>query len=195
MVEAAANSAAGLMGRDAVGTAIERLRRNPEIERLEPRKPTAESRAGMAHTEVYSTRHNLGLEQAVKDMAGDHGGRHRPRPAGAGRGREGSYPAGAGISAERGTNGGNSLRHGSGADAWRLSRGRRARARPPRCVQSPTYTGSTATRSFLRPSPGAPAVALGDDCDARPYCVDKLFGPIQEKWRRPTPFALLLPRI
>ena len=70
MVEAAANAAAGLMGREAVGTAIERLRRNTEIERLEPRKPTAESRAGMAHTEVYSTRHNLGLEQAVKDMAG-----------------------------------------------------------------------------------------------------------------------------
>ena len=70
MVEAAANAAAGLMGREAVGTAIERLRRNPEIERLEPRKPTAESEAGMAHTEVYSTRHNLGLEQAVRDMAG-----------------------------------------------------------------------------------------------------------------------------
>ena len=69
MVEAAANAAAGLLGREAVGTAIERLRRNPEIERLEPKKPTAESRAGMAHTEVYSTRHNLGLEQAVRDMA------------------------------------------------------------------------------------------------------------------------------
>ena len=58
------------MGREAVGTAIERLRRNPEIERLEPKKPTAESRAGMVHTEVYSTRHNLRLEQAVRDMAG-----------------------------------------------------------------------------------------------------------------------------
>ena len=54
MVEAAANAAAGLMGRDAVGTTIERLRRNPEIERLEPKKPTAESRAGMVYTEVYS---------------------------------------------------------------------------------------------------------------------------------------------
>ena len=59
------------MGREAVGTTVERLRRNPEIERLEPRKPTAESEAGMAHTEVYSTRHNLGLEQAVRDMAGN----------------------------------------------------------------------------------------------------------------------------
>ena len=46
MVEAAANAAAGLLGREAVGTAIERLRRNPEIERLEPKKPTAESRRG-----------------------------------------------------------------------------------------------------------------------------------------------------
>ena len=36
----------------AVGATIERLRRNPEIERLKPKKPTAESRAGMAHTEV-----------------------------------------------------------------------------------------------------------------------------------------------
>ena len=54
MVEAAANAAAGLMGRDAVGTAIERLHRNPEIERLKPKKPTAESRSGMAHTEVYA---------------------------------------------------------------------------------------------------------------------------------------------
>ena len=68
MVEAAANAAAGLIGPEALKTAIERLRRNPEIERLEPKKPTAESRAGMVHTEVYSTRHNLGLEQAVKDM-------------------------------------------------------------------------------------------------------------------------------
>ena len=59
MVEAAANAAAGLIGPEALKTAIERLRRNPEIERLEPKKPTAESRAGMVHTEVYSTRHNL----------------------------------------------------------------------------------------------------------------------------------------
>ena len=68
MVEAAANASAGLLGPEALKTAIERLRRNPEIERLEPKKPTAESLAGMAHTEIYSTRHNLRLEQAVKNM-------------------------------------------------------------------------------------------------------------------------------
>ena len=69
MVEAAANRAAGLLGREAVVTAIERVRRNPEIEALVLPKATAESNAGMAHTERYSTRHNLGMEQAVRDMA------------------------------------------------------------------------------------------------------------------------------
>ena len=70
MVEAAANRAAGLLGREAVTTAVARVRRNPEIEALESPKATAESNAGMAHTERYSTRHNLGMEQAVRDMAG-----------------------------------------------------------------------------------------------------------------------------
>ena len=62
MVEAAANRAAGLLVREAVTTAITRVRRNPEIEALELPKATAESNAGMAHTERYSTRHNLGME-------------------------------------------------------------------------------------------------------------------------------------
>ncbi|MCY3981339.1 MAG: relaxase domain-containing protein [Alphaproteobacteria bacterium] len=39
MVEAAANAAAGLLGREAAGTAIERVRRNPEIEALELPRP------------------------------------------------------------------------------------------------------------------------------------------------------------
>ena len=173
MVEAAANSAAGLMGRDAVGTAIERLRRNPEIERLEPRKPTAESRAGMAHTEVYSTRHNLGLEQAVKDMAGTmaadtgHG-----LPAQAVEEKvhtllEQGYP----LSGEQ-------------TEAIRFASSRGARVA---VIEGAAGSGKTTT---LRPItdlhrehgyeivPTAvawrTAVALGDDCDARPYCVDKL---------------------
>ena len=173
MVEAAANAAAGLMGREAVGTAIERLRRNPEIERLEPRKATAESRAGMAHTEVYSTRHNLGLEQAVKDMAGTmaadtgHG-----LPAQAVEEKvhtllEQGYP----LSQEQ-----------SLAIRFATARGGRVAV-----IEGAAGSGKTTT---LRPItdlhrehgyeivPTAvawrTAVALGDDCDARPYCVDKL---------------------
>ncbi len=173
MVEAAANAAAGLMGREAVGTAIERLRRNPEIERLEPKKPTAESRAGMAHTEVYSTRHNLGLEQAVRDMAEamaedtGHG-----LPEGAVKERletllEQGYP----LSQEQSL----TIHHAT------VKGGRVA------VIEGAAGSGKTTT---LRPItdlhkehgyeivPTAvawrTAVALGDDCDARAYCVDKL---------------------
>ena len=173
MVEAAANAAAGLMGRDAVATAIERLRRNPEIERLEPKKPTAESRAGMAHTEVYSTRHNLGLEQAVKDMAeamaGDTG---HGLPEDVVKEKveallDRNYP----LSQEQSL----AIRHAT-------VKGSRVAV-----IEGAAGSGKTTT---LRPItdlhrehgyeivPTAvawrTAVALGDDCDARPYCVDKL---------------------
>ena len=173
MVEAAANAAAGLMGREAVGTTVERLRRNPEIERLEPRKPTAESEAGMAHTEVYSTRHNLGLEQAVRDMAGNMAadtGHGLPAPA---------------VEAEVET----LLDRGYPLSEEQISAIRFATARYGRVAVIEGAAGSGKTTT-LRPItdlhrehgydivPTAvawrTAVALGDDCDARPYCVDKL---------------------
>ena len=173
MVEAAANAAAGLMGRDAVGTAIERLRRNPEIERLEPRKPTAESRAGMVHTEVYSTRHNLGLEQAVKDMAvsmASDSGHGLPEGAVI-RKVETLLARGYPLSREQSL----AIRHAT------IRGGRVA------VIEGAAGSGKTTT---LRPItdlhrehgyeivPTAvawrTAVALGDDCDARAFCVDKL---------------------
>ena len=154
-------------------TAIERLRRNPEIERLEPKKPTAESLAGMAHTEVYSTRHNLGLEQAVKNMtaamAADTG---HALPEEAVKEKvetllEQGYP----LSQEQSL----AIRHAT------LQGGRVA------VIEGAAGSGKTTT---LRPItdlhgehgyeivPTAvawrTAVALGDDCDARAYCVDKL---------------------
>ena len=173
MVEAAANAAAGLIGPEALKTAIERLRRNPEIERLEPKKPTAESLAGMAHTEVYSTRHNLGLEQAVKDMAqsmaadtghgiAEQAVRHKVETLLAS-----GYP----LSQEQ-----------SLAIHHTTSKGGRVAV-----IEGAAGSGKTTT---LRPItdlhkehgyeivPTAvawrTAVALGDDCDARPFCVDKL---------------------
>ena len=173
MVEAAANAAAGLMGRDAVATAIERLRRNPEIERLEPKKPTAESRAGIAHTEVYSTRHNLRLEQAVKDMAqamAEDTGHGLPEDVVRQKVEallDRNYP----LSQEQSL----AIRHAT------VSGSRVA------VIEGAAGSGKTTT---LRPItdlhreqgyeivPTAvawrTAVALGDDCDARPYCVDKL---------------------
>ena len=173
MVEAAANAAAGLMGREAVGTAIERLRRNPEIERLEPKKPTAESRAGMVHTEIYSTRHNLGLEQAVKDMAASMAagaGHELPEEAVKEKVKtllEQGYP----LSQEQSL----AIHHAT------VKGGRVA------VIEGAAGSGKTTT---LRPITDLhrehgyeivstavawrTAVALGDDCDARAYCVDKL---------------------
>ena len=181
MVEAAANAAAGLMGREAVGTAIERLRRNPEIERLEPRKPTAESQAGMAHTEVYSTRHNLGLEQAVRDMAANMAGNIvGDIAAGGSRG----LPAPA-VEAKVDS----LLDQGYPLSGEQISAIRHATVRNGRVAVIEGAAGSGKTTT-LRPItdlhrehgydivPTAvawrTAVALGDDCDARPYCVDKL---------------------
>ena len=173
MVEAAANAAAGLIGPEALKTAIERLRRNPEIERLEPKKPTAESLAGMVHTQVYSTRHNLGLEQAVKDMASSmasDAGHGLPEEAVALKVEtllDRNYP----LSQEQSM----AIRHAT------VHGGRVA------VIEGAAGSGKTTT---LRPItdlhrehgyeivPTAvawrTAVALGDDCDARPCCVDKL---------------------
>ena len=173
MVEAAANAAAGLIGAQALKTAIERLRRNPEIERLEPKKPTAESLAGMAHTEVYSTRHNLGLEQAVKDMAeamASDTGHALPEQAVKEK-VETLLADGYPLSQEQSL----AIRHAT-AMGGRVA-----------VIEGAAGSGKTTT---LRPItdlhrehgyeivPTAvawrTAVALGDDCDARPYCVDKL---------------------
>ena len=173
MVEAAANAAAGLIGPEALKTAIERLRRNPEIERLEPKKPTAESRAGMVHTEVYSTRHNLKLEQAVKDMTAAmtaDTGHGLPEEAVREKVKallEQGYP----LSQEQSL----AIRHAT------IRGGRVA------VIEGAAGSGKTTT---LRPItdlhkehgyeivPTAvawrTAVALGDDCHARAYCVDKL---------------------
>ena len=173
MVEAAANSSSGLIGPEALRTTIERLRRNPEIERLKPKKPTAESLAGMAHTEIYSTRHNLGLEQAVRDMARSMAadtGHDLPQEAVKEKVDtllEQGYP----LSQEQSL----AIRHAT------IRGGRVA------VIEGAAGSGKTTT---LRPItdlhkehgyqivPTAvawrTAVALGDDCDARAYCVDKL---------------------
>ena len=69
IVERVGNATAGLLGRDAVATSIERVLLSPEIVRLTRPPRSAEGRADMAHTRLYSTRHNLQMEQEVRDMA------------------------------------------------------------------------------------------------------------------------------
>ena len=173
MVEAAANAAAGLLGREAVGTAIKRLRRNPEIERLEPKKPTAESRAGMAHTEVYSTRHNLGLEQAVRDMAAamaadtGHGLPDQAVTEKVETLLEQGYPLSQeqSLAIRHATTGGGRVAVIEGA----AGSGKTTTLRPITDLHREHGFEIVPTAVAWRT-----AVALGDDCDARAFCVDKL---------------------
>ena len=63
------NATAGLLNHEAVATSIERVLLNPEVVRLTRPPRSAEGRADMAHTRLYSTRHTLQMEQEVRDMA------------------------------------------------------------------------------------------------------------------------------
>ena len=69
IVERVGNATAGLLGRDAVATSIERVLLSPEVVRLTRPPRSAEGRADMAHTRLYSTRYTLRMEQEVRDMA------------------------------------------------------------------------------------------------------------------------------
>ena len=69
IVERVGNATAGLLNHDAVATSIERVLLSPEVVRLTRPPRSAEGRADMAHTRLYSTRHTLQMEQEVRDMA------------------------------------------------------------------------------------------------------------------------------
>ena len=173
MVEAAANRAAGLLGREAVMTAIKRVRRNPEIAALELPKATAESNAGMAHTERYSTRHNLGMEQAVRDMVGSMVADTSPGlPKPSIRAKietlqEQGYPLSkeqiAAIRYATVRNGLVAVIEGAAGS------GKTTTLRPITDLHREHGYEIVSTAVAWRT-----AVALGNDCEARPVCVDKL---------------------
>ena len=54
IVERVGNATAGLLNRDAVATSIERVLLSPEVVRLTRPPRSAEGRADMAHTRLYS---------------------------------------------------------------------------------------------------------------------------------------------
>ena len=71
IVEQVGNATAGLLGPEAVATSIQRVLHNPQVVRLTRIPRSAEGRADMAHTRLYSTGRTLSMEQAVRDMAAD----------------------------------------------------------------------------------------------------------------------------
>ena len=69
VVERVSNATAGLLRREAVATSIERVMRHPEVVRLTRTPRSAEGRADMAHTRLYTTGRTLEMEQALREMA------------------------------------------------------------------------------------------------------------------------------
>ena len=173
IVERVGNATAGLLNRDAVATSIERVLLSPEVVRLTRPPRSAEGRADMAHTRLYSTRHNLQMEQEVRDMAegmaADTG--HslsaqviEAKVAGL---LEAGYPLSeeqiGAIRAVTSSGGRVAIIEGAAGS------GKTTTLRPIADLYREHGQSIIATAVAWRT-----AVALGNDVDARPFCVDKL---------------------
>ena len=173
IVERVGNATAGLLNRDAVATSIERVLLSPEVARLTRPPRSAEGRADMAHTRLYSTRHNLQMEQEVRDMAaGMAAGTGHSLSAQAIEAKvtgllEAGYPLSeeqiAAIRAVTSSGGRVAIIEGAAGS------GKTTTLRPIADLYREHGQSIIATAVAWRT-----AVALGNDVDVRPFCVDKL---------------------
>ena len=173
IVERVGNATAGLLKHEAVTTSIERVLLSPEVVRLTRPLRSAEGRAGMAHTRLYSTRHTLQMEQEVRDMAAgmaaDMGHALSAQAIGAkvaGLEKSG-YPLSeeqiAAIRTVTSSEGRVAIIEGAAGS------GKTTTLRPIADLYREHGSDIIATAVAWRT-----AVALGNDVDARPFCVDKL---------------------
>ena len=173
IVERVGNATAGLLNRDAVTTSIERVLLSPEVVRLTRPPRSAEGLADMAHTRLYSTRHTLQMEQEVRDMAeGMAADTGHALPAQAIEAKvTGLLKAGYPLSEEQivairtVTSSGGRVAIIEGA----AGSGKTTTLRPIADLYREHGNDIIATAVAWRT-----AVALGNDVDARPFCVDKL---------------------
>ena len=173
IVERVGNATAGLLNHDAVATSIERVLLSPEVVRLTRQPHSAEGRADMAHTRLYSTRHTLQMEQEVRDMAaGMAADTGHSLPAHAIEERvTGLLKAGYPLSEEQ-IAAIRSVTSSAGRVAiieGAAGSGKTTTLRPIADLYREHGSDIIATAVAWRT-----AVALGNDVDARPFCVDKL---------------------
>ena len=161
------------MNHEAVATSIERVLLSPEVVRLTRPPRSAEGQADMAHTRLYSTRHNLQMEMEVRDMAaGMATGTGHSLSAQAIEAKvAGLLKAGYPLSEEQiaairsVTSSGGRVAIIEGA----AGSGKTTTLRPIADLYREHGQSIIATAVAWRT-----AVALGNDVDARPFCVDKL---------------------
>ena len=167
------NTTSGIQSLSASETSIERVLKLDDIVVLDRRKPSPEAKAGMAHTQIYTTRPTIEMEQSVQDMAAQLGAATgRALPGKAIRAkleklREEGYP----LSGEQSL----AIRYVTKSDGQIA------------IIEGAAGSGKTTT---LRPIadlyreqgrtiiptavPWRVALALGDDLKARAFCVQKL---------------------
>ena len=173
IVERVGNATAGLFNHEAVATSIERVLLSPEVVRLTRPPRSAEGRADMAHTRLYSTRHNLQMELEVRDMAARMavGTGHSLSAQAIEAKVAGLLKAGYPLSEEQiaairtVTSSGGRVAIIEGA----AGSGKTTTLRPIADLYREHGQSIIATAVAWRT-----AVALGNDVDARPFCVDKL---------------------